>query len=354
MELSKQVKAQPEKLARTPGIFVHGVNLLEYSKILVAFSGGKDSMACFLHVWESLQSLGLSYKEIGRRIELWHHCIDGKEGSDLMDWPCTEAYCRAVAAEFGVPIYFSWKAGGMEGEMMRDNQPTAVTRFEVPGGAVKEKGGKGDPNTRLMFPQKSADLSVRWCSAYMKIDVMATAIRNQSRFEGEKTLVVTGERAQESSARSKYKKNERHRSDLRKGKRRKRLVNHWRPILRWSERKVWRIIKDWMVRPHPAYYLGFGRVSCMTCIFASANQWATLWEIARPKVQRIARLEKQFGKTIDRTRTVMEMIERGASFLAGTDEDLADAFSHTYKPDIFVEEWRLPAGAFTGDQCGPT
>jgi hypothetical protein len=30
--------------------------------------------------------------------------------------------------------------------------------------------------TRLKFPQVSADLNVRWCSAYLKIDVMARVL----------------------------------------------------------------------------------------------------------------------------------------------------------------------------------
>ena len=44
--------------------------------------------------------------------------------------------------------------------------------------------------------------SVRWCSAYLKIDVGAAALRGQARFEGKRTLFVTGERAEESAARA--------------------------------------------------------------------------------------------------------------------------------------------------------
>src|SRR3546814_13356546 len=73
--------------------------------------------------------------------------------------------------------------------------------------------------TRGKFPQLSPDLSVRWCSAYLKIDVMAASIRNQDRFLGKRTLVVTGERAQESVASSKYQTFERHRTDTRDGTR---------------------------------------------------------------------------------------------------------------------------------------
>lgn len=43
-----------------------------YDKYIVAFSGGKDCTACFLH----LLDIGIP-KE---RIELWHHEVDGREG----------------------------------------------------------------------------------------------------------------------------------------------------------------------------------------------------------------------------------------------------------------------------------
>lgn len=239
--------------------------LSSYDYIIVAFSGGKDSLACVLHLLE----LGVPRE----RIELWHHDVDGREGSTLMDWPCTRDYCRKVAEALGVRLFFSWKVGGFEREMLRDASATAPIAFETPDG-VKYTGGKGKPNTRLQFPQVAADLSVRWCSAYLKIDVGAAAIRNQERFNGSRTLFVTGERAEESASRARYESFEPHRSDSRTG-RKARHVDQWRPVHSWSERDVWDIIKRWRVNPHPAYRLGWGRVSCAACIFGSPDQWAS-------------------------------------------------------------------------------
>jgi diphthamide synthase (EF-2-diphthine--ammonia ligase) len=85
------------------------IDLAQYDKIIVYFSGGKDSLACLLHLLEQ----GVP----AEKIELWHHEIDGREGSELMDWTCTPDYCRKVAQVFGIQIYFSWKVGGFEGEM---------------------------------------------------------------------------------------------------------------------------------------------------------------------------------------------------------------------------------------------
>ena len=241
--------------------------LNSYDKIIVYFSGGKDSLACLLHLIE--QGVDMS------RVELWHHDIDGQETGRFMDWPVTRSYCEAVAKAFDIPIYFSWKVGGFEREMLRENSLTAPTKFETPDGEVVQVGGtRGKKNTRRKFPQVSADLKVRWCSAYLKIDVGATALRNQSRFDHSKTLTISGERAEESPARAKYKTFEPDRTDNRDG-RKARHVDRWRPIHKWSEADVWAIIERFKVQPHPAYELGWGRVSCLHCIFGSKNQWAS-------------------------------------------------------------------------------
>ena len=66
--------------------------LEEYDLIVVLFSGGKDSTACFLKLLE----LGVP-KE---KIELWHHDIDGGNPTRHMDWRCTGNYVRAFAKAF--------------------------------------------------------------------------------------------------------------------------------------------------------------------------------------------------------------------------------------------------------------
>lgn len=320
-------------------------NLEEYSRVIVAFSGGKDSLACLLH----LLDLGVPKT----KIELWHHDVDGREGSDLMDWPCTRGYCEAVAKAFGIKLYFSWKQYGFEGEMLRANTPTAPTVFETPDGIMMAGGKSNKPGTRLKFPQVSADLSVRWCSAYLKIAVADCAIRNQERFRHTKTLVLTGERAGESTARAKYAPFENHRSDARDGKLR-RHVDHWRPVLYWDEQAVWDIIERYKVQPHPAYRLGWGRVSCRACIFGSPNQWASLLAIAPETFWEISTYEEEFNTTIHRTQSVIRRAIKGTVYPQCYDANLvAEASDRQWDYPVFVEDWVLPAGAF-GENAGPT
>ena len=328
----------PSPAIRTTFETPAGPDLPSYDHIVVAFSGGKDSVACVLHLLET----GID----PARLELWHHDVDGREGSRLMDWPVTRDYCRKFAAAFGLPIFFSWKEGGFEGEMLRDGQPTGRTWFETPDGLFST-GGRGPKGTRLKFPQVSADLKVRWCSAYLKIDVAAAALRNQLRFVGRRTLVVTGERAQESSNRARYKTFEPHRAH---GK--LRHVDQWRPVHAWDEASVWAIIERHRVHPHPAYYLGWGRLSCAACIFGSAAQWSALRAANPEQFERIAAYEERFGVTIQRKGSVRELAAR-ASARTMDPSMLALARSEVFDRPLIVENWILPAGAY-GETTGPT
>lgn len=330
-----------------------------YDKYIVFFSGGKDSTALFLHLLE----IGIPVS----KIELWHHEIDGK-GEQFMDWECTKSYCEAFAKQFNVPIYFSWKEGGFKREMLREDSATAPIFFQIPEEEYKANhriqrfsmsngfygitGGNGPTGTRLKFPQVSPDLSVRWCSPYLKIDVGATAIRNQIRFNSIKTIVLSGERGEESTARGNYEILERDRSDLRDGKKFQRWVDRWRPIRDWSEKQIWDIIKRHSIRVHPAYYLGYGRVSCKFCIFGNKNQFATSYAISPEQGEKIIRMEEKIGCTIKRNTGLRSLIESGTPYPNMDKEAIAAATSYDYTLSIIHPEWKLPAGAF-GDKCGP-
>lgn len=321
-------------------------DLAEYDRFAVAFSGGKDSVACVLHLLEQ----GVP----GEKIELHHHLVDGREGSTLMDWPVTEAYCRAFAAAFGLKLYLSWKVGGFEREMLRDGDRTAAISFESECGEVVTVGGEGGKlSTRLKFPQLSGSLSTRWCSAYVKIDVFSRLMNNEPRFLSGKTCVVSGERAAESPWRATYASFEPSRSDNRNGSRVKRHIDHWRPVHKWNESEVWAIIERHRVRAHPAYYCGFGRCSCRSCIFGSPDQWATIAKYYPDAFEVIARYEERFGVTIHRKDSVRIRAASGTPYVAD-EKYFRIAGSVEYAESIIVEgAWELPAGAY-GESTGPT
>ena len=323
-------------------------DLASYDRVAAAFSGGKDSLACLLHLLES----GVP----ASRIELHHHEVDGGDDA-FMDWPCTPAYCRAVAAAFGVAIYFSCRIGGFRREMDRCATPTAPIRWEGPDGRKGVAGGRsGRLGTRGYFPQVSANLAVRWCSPALKIDVFDAVIRAQDCFLEGRTLVVTGERAEESPGRAGYPVFCPHRTDTRHGTRRARWVDHWRPVHGWSEAEVWAIIHRCGVVPHLAYQLGWGRLSCMCCIFGSPDQWATIRAVFPRRFVTIAARERASGRTIQRLASIEAMADRGRPYAAALDRPdlVALAEQSDWKLPVFTQPdvWTLPAGAF-GDAAGP-
>lgn len=317
-------------------------NLLEYDRYFVLFSGGKDSLACLLQLLEC----GVPRE----KIELHHHLVDGREGSRLVDWPITESYCMAVAAAFGIPITFSHRVGGFEREMLRDGTATAPVTIPY-GDGYRTVGGDGPAGKRHKFPQVSANLSVRWCSAALKIDCFDRYAHHDPKFLFGKTLVLSGERAEESTSRAKYKQFEAHRCDNRTGTRIKRYIDVWRAVHSWSETEVWEIIKRWGVVSHPAYHLGFGRCSCRCCVFGSKNQWATVRAIAPEQFNVIAGYECEFKVTIHRKETVTQRADAGVPY--ETDPKwVAIANGTTFDIPVFTDAWELPKGAY-GESCGP-
>ena len=95
-------------------------DLWSYERILVFHSGGKDGMAALLY----LLDLGVPRS----KIEIHHHDIDGREGSHLMDWPVTRSYVEVMGRALGIEVFFSWKQGGFERELLRENCQTAPSR----------------------------------------------------------------------------------------------------------------------------------------------------------------------------------------------------------------------------------
>jgi 3'-phosphoadenosine 5'-phosphosulfate sulfotransferase (PAPS reductase)/FAD synthetase len=324
---------------------VHQGHLLpvhEYDGIICSVSGGKDSLALTLQMLEWAVEEQDYPKD---RIELWHQDIDG--GIPFMDWPCTRNYCIAVAKALDLSLRFQWKHEGFHGELFRENAGTKGVFFEDEEfELVKlDPSSRAKPATRRKFPAKTADLRTRWCSPYLKIDVARRAFNNDPRFRQGNYLFLTGERRQESAARSKYDEVAVYSHT------RKRRADQWRSVIDWDERFVWEIMERWGIIPHPAYRLGWGRVSCMACIFGDKDQWATIRRIAPDTFERIRQYEVDFDHTIDNRLSVVELADKGSPF-DNADPALVElAMSHDYPEDlVLTDQWELPAGAYKS--CG--
>jgi predicted phosphoadenosine phosphosulfate sulfurtransferase len=307
-----------------------------YDKIILSISGGKDSTAFTLFLLEN-----------GARpdqIEMWHQSVDGRGDTchSFFDWPSTEGYVKKLSDYLGLNLSYQWREYGIYGEMFRINETTKDVWVERNGILQRlPTSPNGIKSTRLKWPAKTASLNTRFCTSYMKIDVASRALNNMPDLVGKRILFVTGERREESTARAKYAESELHRTNSKK-----KLVHHWRPVIDWKEEQVWDIIKKHGIIPHPAYYLGFPRLSCRICIFYSKDHWATLNDVQPEVIKMIGNLEEAMDFTIDNKFTVNELVQMGKSSLTTENYKYVPLAISEYESNIFTDKWELPIGAF--------
>ncbi|SDM67495.1 3'-phosphoadenosine 5'-phosphosulfate sulfotransferase (PAPS reductase)/FAD synthetase [Catalinimonas alkaloidigena] len=319
------------------------VDLHAYDRYVICVSGGKDSIASKI----ALLDEGVDPE----RIEIWHQSVDGMENTldRYFDWPCTEGYVREIAAMFNLRLQWSWRAFGMSGEMHRQHERTKDVFYRYEGSDERHHlpTTGGQESTRRKFPAKTIG-TARWCSGYLKIQVAGRVLSDLSAFKGTKEepfriLYVTGERAEESKNRSRYPRFAEHPSTSSV-----RTVHHYRPVLHWSERRVWDVMQSWGILPHPAYYLGFPRVSCRSCIFLSPNQWATLAEIHPDVIDRIERDETDFQFTLDNNVSIRQLVGAGTSMIDESNRHWIPLVQQDWRRPVLVapDEWQMPKGAY--------
>lgn len=384
----------------------------DYDLVAILLSGGKDSIACYYKLLE----LGVP-KE---KMEFWHHDIDGGHPCRRMDWRCTQNYVRALAEAEGIPLRLSWRVNGFFGELYRVGASEPIEWMEPDTGEIrrcklspnylrcqeiKEKATEDmeeqlkQHGCRLKFPMKSGDLSRRWCSAYLKIMVADTVMSNLSRL-GEleqlggkrhkfpakggthqerwcsgslkaavqdsvtsnlektkgnvKVLVVSGERRGESAGRSKYNEMEIHRTNA--TAKAHRLVHQWRPVIDYSEKDVWEVLKRHKVNPHPCYRAGWNRCSCAMCIFSTPPLFAGIREIYPEDYELLKQDEKILGFTLDNKCDLDTFVGDAKSCVYHGDVSAIHSLitGEFNKSDIYITgDWMYPAGAFHGSEGGP-
>lgn len=365
--------------------------LEDYDLIIVLFSGGKDSLAAY----EVLRELGVP-KE---KIELWHHDIDGGHPERRMDWPVTAAYVQAFAEAEGVALRRSWRQNGFFGELYRLGASWPV-QYDAGQDVVRtcplsEKQRRSQElrekvlsardraeleryGRREKFPAKSGDLARRWCSAYLKIMVSDSVLRNlapgaptcgsalMAEVQGNlsahlahgpagiRILVVSGERRGESAGRAKYNEMEFHRAHAMKKARR--TVHAWRPVIDCHEGDVWAILRRHHINPHPCYQAGWNRCSCMACIFSRPEHWAGLRELFPAEFEALCEDERRLGFTLDNKVDLSAFTGSAKSCVCHDPVAIRQLQTGRFTPeDVYTSPgaWKFPAGAFHGSEGGP-
>ena len=346
-----------------------------YDLVIVLISGGKDSIACYYKLLE----LGVPKS----KIEFWHHDVDGGHPSRTMDWRCTANYIRSFAEAEQIPLRVSWRKNGFFGELYRIGaseliewvDPETGEIYQCPPSkkymecqklkvaAISEMENKlAEFGYRMKFPMKSGDLSRRWCSAYLKIMVADTVLRNMNSVAANltktrkniKLLIVSGERRGESVGRSKYNEIEIHRTNA--VSKHHRTVHQWRPVIDYSERDIWEVRKRHKVNPHPCYRAGWNRCSCAMCIFSTPRFFAGNRELYPKEYALLCQDEKVLGFTLDNHCDLETYIGSADSCVYHGDKEAIQSLLTGEFPveSVYVNgKWKYPAGAFHGAAGGP-
>jgi len=388
------------------------IPLEEYDLIVILMSGGKDSIAAYFHLLE----LGVP-KE---KMEFWHHDIDGGHPERRMDWRCTQNYVKALADAEGVYLRPSWRVNGFFGELYRCGASEPIEWMEPDTGEIKQcrtsrkyrecqkikdaateemEERLKEHGYRMKFPMKTGDLARRWCSAYLKIAVADSVISNLDKL-GElkklggkrhefpakgstnqgrwcsgnlkaavqdsvtsnlnktksdiKILIVSGERRGESVGRAKYNEMEIHRTNAEK--KAHRIVHQWRPVIDYSEKDVWEVVKRHRVNPHPSYRAGWNRCSCAMCIFSTPKLFAGIRDLYPEEFEQLKQDEQILGFTLDNKCDLDIFVGDAESCVYWEDKEAIHSLitGEFTTDDIYVTgEWMYPAGAFHGAEGGP-
>ena len=346
-----------------------------YDLVIVLISGGKDSIACYYKLLE----LGVPKS----KIEFWHHDIDGGHPSRTMDWRCTANYIRSFAEAEQIPLRVSWRKNGFFGELYRIGASELIEYVDPETGeiyqcppskkymecqklkvaAISEMENKlAEFGYRMKFPMKSGDLSRRWCSAYLKIMVADTVLRNMNSVAANltktrmdiKLLIVSGERRGESVGRSKYNEIEIHRTNA--VSKHHRTVHQWRPVIDYSEKDIWEVLKRHKVNPHPCYRAGWNRCSCAMCIFSTPQLFAGIRELYPKEYALLCQDEKVLGFTLDNHCDLETYIGSADSCVYHGDKEAIQSLLTGEFPveSVYVKDkWKYPVGALHGAAGGP-
>lgn len=211
--------------------FTNGVmDLRQFDKIFISVSGGKDSHAMIFLVKELAEKQGCTDKLIAMYADTG------------MEWHNAESHVRKICQVANIPLEIAYPVRPM------------IDKFKF---RIEQVKKNGKDLTKVAFPSAKC----RYCTSEQKVAPMDNLIR---KYKG-KLLKVTGERWQESKARSTYTEfvkidrvNSKHRT-----------LYGWRPMLPYSTADIFDMIKDSGVERHVAYDMGCSRLGCAGCIFST-------------------------------------------------------------------------------------
>lgn len=266
------------------------VNLLDYDRIVINTSSGKDSQVMLDEVYRMAYHGGFPLP--------WITVVHADLGN--VEW----AGSKQLAAEHAAFYKLRF-------EVERRTQDTLLEYAERRG--------------------KWPDSQNRWCTSEFKRSPVArlyTRLAKEWRSAKDwqdrpcRILNCLGFRAEESAQRAKrpvFEKVDRHSTKTTKH------VFNWLPIHKWTLKQVWDRIHSIGTKHHPAYDKGMTRLSCVFCIFAPRNQLLTaaVQPENRQLLNKYVQLEIKMDHTFRQDQSLLEIqqaVEAGEKPVLAADD----------------------------------
>jgi len=230
-------------------------------KILVSYSGGKDSEACLIY----------SVKKYGSDKVIAVFCDTGWEHPET--YKHIEKTCKSLGVELVV----------------------LKSKFDFVSLAEYKK----------RFPSTKA----RFCTSELKIKPMIDYILSLN----ESCIIIQGIRAKESASRAKmnaecmfFKSYFQPYANGKKETYRKKDVIAWckkydasilRPIFDWTAQEVIDYILESGFKPNKLYSMGFSRVGCFPCIMCRQSEFLLIHKYEKEMLERLQEAESKIGRS---------------------------------------------------------
>lgn len=249
-------------------------DIRDYETYIIAYSGGKDSTATLLWALDNLPRDRL------RMV----FCDTGAE------WPETYDYLSYIEQRTHTVIE---RIGNEDRPLPPDSSKfriwsSAPTLFEM----IRRRG-------------KWPSGRVRYCTKYLKMWPLRLCSAPSS-------VLLFGERRAESKRRASLEKWDVNGAGFHKSP-------IFRPILNWSERKVWDYLRSHRILPNPIYNHAT-RCGCWCCIMASKTQILNFCKLHPEIAQEAADLEREIGHTWKENQSIGNLLAQ-----ARAQPDLFDA-----------------------------
>ena len=126
-------------------------------------------------------------------------------------------------------------------------------------------------------------------------------------------------------------------------------------LLRTSLKDVWEVIKRHKANPHPCYRAGWNRCSCAQCIFSTPKLFAGIKELYPEEYEQLKQDEHVLEFTLDNKCDLDTFVGDAKSCVYhGDKQAIHSLVSGEFSvKDVYVEDWKYPAGAFHGTEGGP-